>query len=49
MADGAQEAWQPCARCRGDVLVLDMFLREGTGLEVLAQLPGELRAARCMC
>ena len=34
--------WQPLRQVPWDVLVLDMFLREGTGLEVLAQLPGEL-------
>ena len=42
MADGAQEALATLRQVPWDVLVLDMFLREGTGLEVLAQLPGEL-------
>ena len=42
MADGAQEALETLRQVPWDVLVLDMFLREGTGLEVLAQLPGEL-------
>ncbi|WP_453932562.1 response regulator [Acidovorax temperans] len=42
MADGAQEALATLRQVPWDVLVLDMFLREGAGLEVLAQLPGEL-------
>ncbi len=42
MTDGAQEALETLRQVPWDVLVLDMFLRKGTGLEVLAQLPGEL-------
>ena len=42
MADGAQEALATLRQVPWYVLVLDMFLRAGPGLEVLAQLPGEL-------
>ena len=47
MADGAQEALATLRQVPWDVLVLDMFLREGTGLRCWPSCPANWRAARC--